>query len=198
MALIGDSIFDNAPYVQPHKALHDHLHALLPEGDIHFLAVDGSVTLEVLTQLQAVSSDLIFISTGGNDALGLIPYFESKVSTVSEAFNLLGEKLQQFAEIYDRLIAQASQQCQQVICCTIYNQVPGLSLAQYTALRLFNEQITLSANRYKSQLIDLRLLCDQVEDYSSVSPIEPSEQGGYKIAQRIAAIAQQYDSVSVS
>jgi hypothetical protein len=36
-------------------------------------------------------------------------------------------------------------------------------------------------------IIDLRSVCTEAEDYSEISPIEPSDQGGGKIAKAIRA-----------
>jgi len=37
-------------------------------------------------------------------------------------------------------------------------------------------------------VIDLRIVCNEAEDYSDISPIEPSGKGGAKIAQVIADV----------
>jgi hypothetical protein len=47
-----------------------------------------------------------------------------------------------------------------------------------TALALFNEVILEEACKRKLAVIDLRTICNEKEDYSEVSPIEPSHQGG--------------------
>lgn len=74
-----------------------------------------------------------------------------------------------------------------VLVCTIYDAVPGLTTTLKTALSVFNDVITPEAMRCDWTVVDLReLLCDSA-DYSAVSPIEPSEQGGQKLAQALAA-----------
>ena len=77
--------------------------------------------------------------------------------------------------------------------CTIYDAIPGLSAAAVTALGAFNEVILREAFRYGLPVIDLRITCDAAEDYSSLSPIEPSEKGGAKIARAIAEVATTHD-----
>jgi hypothetical protein len=52
---------------------------------------------------------------------------------------------------------------------------------------LFNDVITRTAFAIGAALIDLRLICDADEDYAN--PIEPSVQGGDKIASAIATWA---------
>ncbi|MDH3716050.1 MAG: SGNH/GDSL hydrolase family protein, partial [Gammaproteobacteria bacterium] len=51
---------------------------------------------------------------------------------------------------------------------------------------LFNEVILREALRLKIPIIDLRLICTERGDFSELSPIEPSKQGGEKIAAVIA------------
>lgn len=55
-------------------------------------------------------------------------------------------------------------------------------------MALFNEVILFEAARLQVPVIDLRVLCDSPADYSEVSPIEPSEQGCFKIAAAIARL----------
>lgn len=42
--------------------------------------------------------------------------------------------------------------------------------------------------RLQVPVLDLRFVCTEATDYSVISPIEPSTQGGQKIASRIAGI----------
>ena len=51
-----------------------------------------------------------------------------------------------------------------------------------TALSLFNDVITRELIRLRWDVLDLRDLLVDAEDYSAVSPIEPSDGGGKKIA----------------
>jgi hypothetical protein len=57
-----------------------------------------------------------------------------------------------------------------------------------TALSVFNDAITRNAFSLGVDLIDLRLICSEAEDYAN--PIEPSVQGGRKIARSIAAFVR--------
>jgi len=74
-----------------------------------------------------------------------------------------------------------------VVVCTIYDAVPGLQIEAQTALAIFNDIITREAAAAGISVIDLRHICTQADDYSYLSPIEPSEKGGLKIAQAVAA-----------
>ena len=70
--------------------------------------------------------------------------------------------------------------------CTIYearfDEAPRRSLAT-TALTVLNDKITREAFARGLTLIDLRLICDEDADFTH--QIEPSVQGGAKIAQAI-------------
>jgi hypothetical protein len=59
------------------------------------------------------------------------------------------------------------------------------------ALTAFNDAITHEAFAAGLPLIDLRILCNQDEDFAN--PIEPSAQGGQKIANAIVRVARQHD-----
>ena len=72
IALLGDSIFDNAPYTEGGPAVIDHLRAILPSGhSADLLAVDGAIIQDVGTQLQRLNPHHthLVLSIGGNDAL---------------------------------------------------------------------------------------------------------------------------------
>lgn len=60
----------------------------------------------------------------------------------------------------------------------------------HVALSIFNDVIIREAVRLGLLVIDLRLICSEAEDYSKVSPIEPSAKGGEKIAKAIASLVE--------
>ena len=57
---------------------------------------------------------------------------------------------------------------------------------------IFNDIITYEVFKRKIPLIDLRVLCDDDEDFAN--PIEPSCIGGMKIAKTISFIADTFDT----
>ena len=74
--------------------------------------------------------------------------------------------------------------------CTIYDARfpdPQEQRLVVTALSIFNDVITREAFARRLPLIDLRLICDEPDDYAN--PIEPSAKGGDKIAGVIAQVA---------
>ena len=72
--------------------------------------------------------------------------------------------------------------------CTVYDCVPGYEGSPMTALAMFNEVILREAFIAKVPVIDLRLICGDPADYSEISAIEPSAEGGEKIVQAIARL----------
>jgi hypothetical protein len=74
-----------------------------------------------------------------------------------------------------------------VVLCTIYDPRFGDCLRQRLAvagLALFNDVIIREAFARRLPLLDLRLVCSEAADFAN--PIEPSVQGGRKIAAAIA------------
>ena len=202
--LCGDSIFDNSPYVQPDEPdVTTQVNALLPEDSkATRLAVDGDVT-EIYRQLQSLPNDAthLFISVGGNDALGGINVFSEPVANVGEALIYVNTMRNQFETRYKEMLQHAlSQQLPLTVCSVYYprfhsqnlervfpdgNRVNGETLQQMAmaALANFNDAIFRQAFQLKVPLIDLRVLCDEDADFAN--PIEPSAVGGQKIARAI-------------
>ena len=77
--------------------------------------------------------------------------------------------------------------------CTIYDAIPTLEVASRGGLVGFNDVISRAAFAARLPLIDLRLVCDHRDDYSPLSPIEPSVVGGAKIATAIVAAVTGHD-----
>jgi hypothetical protein len=69
-----------------------------------------------------------------------------------------------------------------VAVCTIYYAVAVISAIEVTALSLFNDVVTDDAIGRDIPIVDLRHVSRETEDYSPISPIEPSCQGAEKIA----------------
>lgn len=72
LVLLGDSILDNAAYTAGGPAVIDHLRVALPsQWRASLLAVDGSVTADVIGQLAWLPADAahLVISAGGNNAI---------------------------------------------------------------------------------------------------------------------------------
>jgi hypothetical protein len=192
VVLLGDSIFDNQNYVEQDQAVIHHLDKWLgPAGSAQLLAVDGSVARDVHRQLVRLPADAthVFLSAGGNDALGCLSVLDQRVATVMEALALLTERQNYFAQNYLALADQLAQLRLPVTVCTVYEDVPDLIAPVRTALSLFNDVIVRAALRHQFGILDLREHLQSATDYSLASPIEPSETGGDKIARAVARAA---------
>ncbi|HXH52515.1 MAG TPA: GDSL-type esterase/lipase family protein [Sphingomicrobium sp.] len=190
--LLGDSIFDNAAYVGGAPDVARQLRGILPEGwRATLLAVDGAVTGSIQRQLAAIPANatLLVVSAGGNDALGESGILSQRAATVGDGVMLLAEAQLRFEERYGAMLEAVMAQGVPTALCTIYDanfsEPEGRVIT--AALALFNDVITRAAFSRGLALIDLRLICGEPSDYAN--RIEPSEQGGAKIARAIAGLA---------
>src|SRR5437763_9852433 len=94
LVLLGDSIFDNARYVPDRPPVIEQLRRGLPTGwKASLLAVDGHTAADVPRQLPRVPDDAthLFVSAGGNDALGESWILREAAVTVGDALALVYE-----------------------------------------------------------------------------------------------------------
>src|SRR4051812_42929046 len=94
VALLGDSIFDNAAYVRGGPDVVTHLRSLLPTGWTASLqAVDGAVIDGVERQLGRVPSNTthLVVSAGGNDALGHSDLLDRRASSSAQVLGWLAD-----------------------------------------------------------------------------------------------------------
>ena len=191
VVLLGDSILDNRAYVPGQPDVVAQLRDALPAGwSATLLAVDGDVTSGVGRQLRGLPRDAshLVVSAGGNDALGFSSILGDRPDSVAGALALLAEVLDEFAERYEAMLDGLTATGLPVAVCTIYDTptTAPQHRAIATGIALFNDRITRAAFRRGVPVVDLRLVCDDDGDYAN--PIEPSAQGGEKIAAAIAAL----------
>ncbi|AUZ88390.1 lipase [Arthrobacter agilis] len=190
VVLLGDSIFDNGRYVDGGPDVVEQVRAVLPEDwRATLLAVDGDVTSGVPRQLRSLSPDAthLVVSVGGNDALGYQHLLQRPVRGVADALLAFSGAQDDFARDYEAMIDAVASVGLPLAVCTIYDtpsSEPGHAVIR-TALAFFNDCITRSAFARGVSVVDLRLVCDDDGDYAN--PIEPSVQGGGKIAAAISA-----------
>lgn len=190
LILIGDSIFDNRAYVESGLAVVDQVRQILPSGwRASLLAVDGDTAADVVKQLKRLPPDAshLVLSVGGNDALRCLNLMGTPVSNLMGALDLMAGWQRVFQASYAGALNELLELKLPLMVCTVYDRVPGMPVALKAALSLFNDVIVRESMRRGLLVLDLRAILTEVGDYSVVSPIEPSSQGGKKLANEIVS-----------
>jgi GDSL-like lipase/acylhydrolase family protein len=197
VVLLGDSVFDNAAYVGGGPDVVTQLRRRLPPGwQASLLAVDGSLISSIAQQLARLPLDAshLVISIGGNDALGHASVLDSPSQSVAESMAQLAVIQKRLHADYTVMIDAVLRQRRPTALCSIYDPRypdPARRQVSTTALAIINDPIIREAVRRGLPLLDLRIICDQDADFAN--PIEPSVQGGWKIAGAIASLVSQHD-----
>jgi hypothetical protein len=195
IALLGDSVFDNAAYVAPGLDVAAALRRRAPAWRVTLLARDGAVLAGVPAQLDRLRAldpapDRLVVSCGGNDILGLQALLHGPAGTLLAALDQLAAWREDFRARYGGMLDALLATGVAATACTIYDAVPGLNPALRCAVGIFDDVIAFEAGRRGMPVLDLRAVCSEAADYSARSPIEPSAQGGAKIAAAIAGLAR--------
>lgn len=193
IVLLGDSIFDNAAYTAGGPDVATQLRALLPAGWTAALAaVDGSCADDVAAQVSSgcTNATHLVLSVGGNDALMASGLLDEPVYSSADALRLIGASVREFEARYRAAVAACLARGLSLTVCTIYHgnfADPDYRDRVVVALTAFNDAIVRTACTHGLDVIDLRAVCDQPQDYAN--PIEPSSIGGAKIARAVARVA---------
>jgi lysophospholipase L1-like esterase len=185
VVLLGDSIFDNAAYTRGEPEVVSHLRSLLPSGwQATLCAVDGATTATFEGQLRRVPADAthLVIALGGNDALQNIDLLSLPVTSSAQALEIFAARIATFERAYRSAITKAVALERHTAVCTVYNGALEADRATVArvALALFNDVILRTAIDLGLTALELRSVCREPGDYAN--PIEPSGEGGRKIA----------------
>jgi hypothetical protein len=197
VVLLGDSVFDNAAYVSGGPDVVTQLRERLPQGWRASLnAVDGSVVASLPQQLARMPADAthLVISAGGNDALGYSSILTAPSRSMAESIGKLADIHDAFQERYRASMAAVLNGGLPTALCSIYDPRyadPVQRRLATTALAIINDVILREAARLGLPVLDLRAICSDDADFAN--PIEPSSQGGWKIAGAIASVLAQHD-----
>ncbi len=189
VVLLGDSIFDNAAYIGGAPDVIQQLRQRLPYGSKATLrAVDGSTTEDVRGQLRRLPADAthLIVSVGGNDALSSSDFLGAPARSTAEALTGLADIAEEFERRYHGMLTEVlAYRIPTAICTVYYPRFPDATLQRIaaTGLTVFNDCIIRAAFARGIPLLDLRFVCTEEGDYAN--PIEPSAQGGGKIAKAI-------------
>jgi hypothetical protein len=201
IVLLGDSIFDNAAYTHGGPDVVTHLRRLLPHSwEATLCAVDGATTAGLAAQLTRVPEDAshFVIAIGGNDALHNSDLLSLRVSSSAQALEIFADRITVFERAYRTAMALALRLGRHTAICTVYNGAlePGRSTIARVGLALFNDVILRTAVDLRLDALELRSVCTEPADYANA--IEPSGQGGLKIARAIGRLVGALDSGGAS
>lgn len=187
VVLLGDSIFDNAAYVQGGPDVAAQLReALGGKWKVTLLARDGAIMDDVPGQIARLPADVthLVLSVGGNDALSYVGLLEPSIGV--DVLARLADAAAAFAPRYHEVLDDVHRLGLPLLACTIYEGNLGGSMQKRAigAVAAFNDRIQRIAARHGIPVLELRDLCNEARDYAN--PIEPSVRGGEKIAEAIA------------
>jgi len=193
IALLGDSIFDNAAYVAPAQDVAAALRRHRPGWRVTLLAQDGAVLADVAAQVARLRAlgdtpERIVVSCGGNDILPLTGMLHAPSATILAGLEQLAAWRSDFRDGYCRMLDAVLAPGLPVAVCTVYDAVPGLTPGVRCAAAIFNDVIVFEARARRVPVLELRAVCTEPGDYSARSPIEPSAAGSVKIAAAIAGL----------
>ena len=197
VVLLGDSILDNAAYTDGGPDVAALLHLLMSASDfVTLLATDGDTTADVARQIKQMPAGAthLVLSVGGNDALMHSDFLMEEAGSVAEVLLKARALADAFGLAHRETLKLLAKTKLPLMVCTIYDcnfADPQTSQLVATALALFNEAIIRNAVEPGLPVIDLRLVCSEVEDYAN--EIEPSVRGGKKIARAIWRVLQEHN-----
>jgi GDSL-like Lipase/Acylhydrolase family len=190
LALLGDSIFDNAQYTSGGPDVASQVRRLLPSAwDVSLLAVDGSTTLNIPDQMQRLpkGSTHLVLSVGGNNALTEasrlgISFFNFPGTPTSKALDSLADISADFEAQYRSAVDVCLRPGLPLGVCTIYNGCfPDKAYQRIASLALavFNDVILRVAIERDLPVIDLRLIC--TDPQTMRTPSNPRRSGERKL-----------------
>jgi len=194
LALLGDSILDNAPYTAPEPDTTSHLVRLLaPNWPVVRLALDGATMSGIRAQLAELGDRpaVAVLSVGGNDATEHVGILDREAASAAEVLDELVSIAETFARRYEEVARSVADAADRTVLCTIYNvqlDPPSHARLARTPIALLNDQIVSVAARLGLDVLELRSVCTEPGDF--VLQIEPSPRGARKIAEAIAGVVR--------
>ena len=195
LVLLGDSIIDNKTYVlDGEKSVLEHIQSKTDMKTVQ-LALDGATTDDVLdNQLNNISSEAshIVLSVGGNDLLNEIGFLmEDFKYTPNQVLKRCHSLIAPITQKYESIVSQLQTTSRaNLLLCTVYEgDLEGsaiyddIAISSRAMLSLFNDSIYKTHNKFRTGVLELRNIFIEKEDYAN--PIEPSHQGGEKLATKL-------------
>jgi len=194
IVLMGDSILDNAHYLDEQDSVEEILKDTIPNAHITLLAVDGALTSDIHRQLESIPEKptSVFLSCGSGEFcdetndLNEIDFtsMESVQEFMAdkEKFAVQRHKTKiarsKFRASYASLIDKIAEKCNNIAVFGIYKNVAANKDTPIRSFGLVNEVIMEESARRNIPVINLGALLHKPEDFSTASPIRPSACGG--------------------
>lgn len=191
ICLMGDSIFDNDEYIPGEPGVIEQMRRSMPKSwSVFKVAVDGDCIEDIPNQLEKVPTHTtdIVVSIGGNDLMKF-RHLLAQVAEGASLEELIASPLADFEIAYGWMLDRASEGGLKVSACTIYIAIPFAEREMKdhapSAIGAFNATILRLAEARGISVVRLDVVCSDKDDFSEMSPIEPSSKGGQKIVDAI-------------
>ncbi|MEM9050224.1 MAG: SGNH/GDSL hydrolase family protein [Pseudomonadota bacterium] len=191
ICLMGDSIFDNDAYIPGQPGVIEQMRRSIPRTWSAFkVAVDGDCIEDIPNQLEKVPTHTtdIVVSIGGNDLMKF-RHLLSQVAEGAKMEELIASPLADFGIAYGWMLDAVSERGLRLSVCTIYTAIPFTEPEMRdhapSAIGAFNAIILRLAEARGISVIRLDVACVDNDDFSEMSPIEPSSKGGQKIVDAV-------------
>ena len=191
ICLMGDSIFDNDGYIPGESGVIEQMRRSIPKNWTAFkVAVDGDCIEDIPNQLEKVPAQItdIVVSIGGNDLMKF-RHLLARVAEGEQLEDVIASPLADFEIAYGWMLDSVAEHGTKVTVCTIYTAIPfaepEMRAHAPSAIGAFNAIILRLAEARGLSVIRLDLACTENDDFSDMSPIEPSSKGGQKIVDAI-------------
>ena len=195
LVLLGDSIIDNKAYVLDGElSVFEHIKSKT-QIPVTQLALDGATTDDVISsQINNIpfGTSHIVLSIGGNDLLNEIGFlmedFKYTPNHVLKRCQLL---IAPITQKYESIVSQLQTTIRaNLLLCTVYEgdlegsvMYDDIAISSRAMLSLFNDSVYKVHNLFGIGVLELRHIFTDKEDYAN--PIEPSHQGGEKLAENL-------------
>ncbi|MBE0620892.1 MAG: hypothetical protein IH605_09895 [Burkholderiales bacterium] len=184
VVLLGDVLLD--AYSSIDKTPGKFEDALLPgTSDQWKISVVSAAAVERAGQLLALPKDathaLIFIE--GNHAIEQSGLLDARPGAPGQTLGQLSLAADEFERTLQRLIEVAQAARLVIMVCSMFqpnHKDPARQRTACAALAIFNDRVTKRVAEARAALIDLRLICNELDDYDK--PTQLSQSGLQKAA----------------
>lgn len=192
IVLMGDSIFKNNTYVKKGKSVEDILENQY-DGNIINLAKDDETIKDMYAQINNLpvafnnKNTTIFVSIGGNDILKKYVYAEN---TDVDNFEKLYIIYSNYKDVLSKLREKFP--TPKIMLANLYYPQSVKYLRYRELIKKWNDLLFEYQNdpiNKINDILDVSLIMTDINDFSLC--IEPSEQGGTKIAKQILILSKE-------